>query len=194
MVPCNWLTRTESKMAEQEIPEAFAESHSLETKLDDSKKLQFCKELEMHPCLWDSSATEYRNRETKLKASEALAEKMKIDSNTLKSLLHGLRTGLIREVKKEQEGKVSKWKFYGPLSFMKNDIIRSIREKENQEWSPEENERLIDFYRDNERLRNHNISSYKDKHLRDLNMKKNEIPLKCKKNNMLYEEKWMRRN
>jgi hypothetical protein len=54
---------------------------------------------------------------------------------------------------------------------MKEDIERSVKAKESQEWSSEDNEKLLDFYRDNDQLWNHNLQSYRDRNLREVNMK-----------------------
>ena len=41
--------------------------------------------------------------------------------------------------------------------------------KEENEWSDKENEILIQFYKENEALWNHKLSSYKDRNLKQYN-------------------------
>ena len=52
---------------------------------------------------------------------------------------------------------------------MKEDILRGAKMKEESEWTDEETEKLIDFYRANEQLWNHKLPSYRDRALKDLN-------------------------
>lgn len=46
-----------------------------------------------------------------------------------------------------------------------------MQDKEEKEWAPEEVEKLIDYYRDNEDLWNHNSLEYRDRQLKELNLK-----------------------
>ena len=96
-----------------------------------------------------------------------LSEKYNIESSTFKKALHGFRTAFTREIKMEQEENEykSKWKYYGPLLFIKEEIVRGLKEKELKEWGPEEIEKLIDFDRENEQLWNHNLPNYRDRSL-----------------------------
>ena len=55
---------------------------------------------------------------------------------------------------------------------MKDDIVRSLKAKEETEWTEEETEQLIEFYKQNDQLWNHHLTSYRDRNLRDLNFKK----------------------
>ncbi len=55
------------------------------------------------------------------------------------------------------------------LSFMKAEILQSAKAKEEKEWSDKENEILIQFYKENEALWNHKLSSYKDRNLKEYN-------------------------
>ena len=52
---------------------------------------------------------------------------------------------------------------------MKEDVIRGIKAKEQKEWSDDEIEKLIEFYKVNEQLLNHKLVSYKDRNLKELN-------------------------
>ena len=55
---------------------------------------------------------------------------------------------------------------------MKDDVVRSLKAKEETEWTEEETEQLIEFYKQNDQLWNHHLTSYRDRNLRDLNFKK----------------------
>ena len=63
----------------------------------------------------------------KEKATEDLPTEFQLDRESMKNTIHGLRSGLNRELKKEGEGKVIKWKFFSALSYMKDDIIKNAK-------------------------------------------------------------------
>lgn len=46
-----------------------------------------------------------------------------------------------------------------------------LQDKEEKEWAPEEIEKLIDYYRENEELWNHSVPKYRDRQLKELNLK-----------------------
>ena len=52
-----------------------------------------------------------------------------------------------------------------------------LQDKEEKAWAPEEVERLIDYYRDNEELWNHKLGEYRDRQLKELNLKSLSILL-----------------
>lgn len=62
------------------------------------------------------------NRVQWQKVADTVSMKLSVDPCALKSTIHGLRTTLIREMKREKGGKKSKWRFYKALFFMKEDI------------------------------------------------------------------------
>jgi uncharacterized protein YktA (UPF0223 family) len=128
--------------------------------------------LEKYSCLWDTSKVDYRSRQAKTDAMETLSRDFNMTPNNLKRIHHGLRSALVREIKKEQEGQTSKWKCFETVSYMKDDVMRNIKAKEEKEWSDEEIEVLVDFYKQNEQLWNHNLVSYRDRSLTYLNYKK----------------------
>lgn len=80
------------------------------------------------------------------KVADTVSVKFNVHPSALKSTIHGLRTSLIREMKKEKEGKKSKWRFYKALLFMKEDIEKNLKAKESQEWSPKDSEKMLDFH------------------------------------------------
>lgn len=148
-----------------------AESEEI-SKITEADKFKLFKELEVYPCLWDSSTPEYKNRQLKTAAMETLSNTFNMAPYNLKKILHTLRSAVVREIKKEQEGQASKWKFFKTVSYMKDEVMRSLKAKEEKEWSDEEIEDLIDYYKVNEQLWNHTLPSYKDRSLRELNYKK----------------------
>ena len=142
-------------------------------KMSEAQRKDLCKELEKHPCLWETCGPEYKNKPRRSRALDELSQKFNISPRCLKKQLHSLRTALTREVKKETtEGQQSRWKFYTALSYMKDDVVRSLKAKEETEWTEEETEQLIEFYKQNDQLWNHHLTSYRDRNLRDLNFKK----------------------
>jgi len=58
---------------------------------------------------------------------EELSEIFNLKRDSLRSLIHGLRSGLNRELKREAEGKVIKWKFFHAPNYMKEDIVKSTK-------------------------------------------------------------------
>ena len=120
-------------------------------KMSEVQKKDLCKELEKHPCLWETCGPEYKNKPRRSRALDELCQKFNISPSCLKKQLHSLRTSLTREVKKETtEGQQSRWKFYTALSYMKDDVVRSLKAKEETEWTEEETEQLIEFYKQND--------------------------------------------
>lgn len=80
-------------------------------KLSDENKLSFYKAPEAYPCLWETSNLNHRNRELEENALRELSLKFNLLPNGLKLKLHTLRTALVREISKENDGQQSKWKF-----------------------------------------------------------------------------------
>lgn len=96
-----------------------------------------------------------QKKQPNVKALEELSQKFNISPNCVKRQLHSVRTPLTREIKKGNEDQKSKWKFYETVSFMKEDIVRSPKAEEVIEWSDEETEQFIEFYKQNDQLWNH---------------------------------------
>ena len=55
---------------------------------------------------------------------------------------------------------------------MKEDVLRSLKAKEENEWTENETEQLIEYYKQNDILWNHSLSSYKDRNVRELSYTK----------------------
>lgn len=99
----------------------------LDKNLNEEKKLELIHCLKEYPCLWETTSVVYRQRKAKEKAMEDLSQKFKIVTSSLKKIMHSLRTGLNREVKREMEGQPVRWKFFNALSYMKDDIFKSLK-------------------------------------------------------------------
>ena len=70
-------------------------------KMSEAQRKDLCKELEKHPCLWETCGPEYKNKPRRSRALDELCQKFNISPSCLKKQLHSLRTALTREVKKE---------------------------------------------------------------------------------------------
>ena len=96
--------------------------------LNDEKKLELIAKLKEFSCLWETSSPAYKtDKKSKEKAMEELSEIFNLERDSLRSLIHGLRSGLNRELKREAEGKVIKWKFFYVVNYMKEDIVKSTK-------------------------------------------------------------------
>ena len=78
---------------------------------------------------------------------------------TKTQLITAARTSLAREIKNQSDGLKSKWKFFDTLNYMKEDVLRSLKAKEESEWTENETEQLIEYYKQNHILWNHSLSS-----------------------------------
>lgn len=71
--------------------------------LNDEKKLELIAKLKEFSCLWETSSPAYKaNKKTKEKAIEELSEIFNLERDSLRSLIHGLRSGLNRELKRQR--------------------------------------------------------------------------------------------
>ena len=70
-------------------------------KMSEAQRKDLCKELEKHPCLWETCGPEYKNKPRRSRALDELCQKFNMSLNCLKKQLHSLRTALTREVQKE---------------------------------------------------------------------------------------------
>ena len=60
----------------------------------------------------------------------------------------------------------------GPPVHQKEDVLLSMKLKEENEWMDDETEQLIEYHKHNDQLWNHILSSYRDRNLKKLNYKK----------------------
>ena len=69
--------------------------------LNDEKKLELIAKLKEFSCLWETSSPAYKtDKKMKEKAMEELSEIFNLERDSLGSLIHGLRSGLNRELKR----------------------------------------------------------------------------------------------
>ena len=163
---------------EQEYDDALeirqiVENSAMNAKLSEEQKFDLYRKLEEFPCLWDTSKLSYKDKAQRQEATQQLCEMFNLVPEALKRLLHSTRTALAREIKKEQEGVISKskWKFIDVLAFMKAEILQAAKVKGEKEWKDDENEIIIQFFKENEVMWNHKLPSYKDRNLKDYNYK-----------------------
>ncbi|PFX13524.1 hypothetical protein AWC38_SpisGene22379 [Stylophora pistillata] len=148
------------------------EALEVDQKLSESQKFSLYKDLEGYRNLWDTSSVHSTNKQQKKKGSEELSEKYNLSPGNLKKRHHTARTALAREIKKESDGQKSRWNFFETLSYMEEDVLRSLRAKEENEWTENETEQLIEYYKQNDILWNHSLSSYRDRNLKELSYTK----------------------
>ena len=70
-------------------------------KMSEAQRKDLCKELEKHPCLWQTCGPEYKNKPRRSRALDELCQKFNMSPYCLKKQLHSLDIALTREVKKE---------------------------------------------------------------------------------------------
>ena len=157
------------KVGEECNNEAFR-SAIYNRKLRDNEKLDLISDWESYPALWMTSQA--FSREEKTRAVEAMSVKFSLTEESLKKVLHSLRSSLVREVRRaiEDEKFQSCWKFYRHMSFMKEDIVRSFKQEAAKEWSNEEINTLIELYESHPVLWDHHSKEYRDRNLRKLAM------------------------
>ena len=126
-------------MADREDKLQIVEAEMLDQKLSENQKFVLYQALQNYPCLWDSLYSAFKSKQDfkqqKEKALEVLSQKFNLMQSYLKRQLHTLKTLLLHEIKKENEGHVSKWKFYETVKYIKEDVLCSLKSKEENEWS-----------------------------------------------------------
>ena len=132
--------------------------------------------MKEYPCLWNTSLDEYKDRLKKVSASKYLASHFGVTVEERKKALHSMRTSMTREVKRwlENEAYVCKWKFYKAMDYLKEGIVKGLQNQATKEWTEEENETLINFYKDNEFLWNRHVTNCKDRDKRSMAMTKRQ--------------------
>ena len=91
-------------MADMSPAKSFPESNITKTPegmdivlgktLNDETKLELIAKLKEFPCLWETSSPAYKvDKKTKEKAMEELSENFNLKKDSLRSLIHGLRSG-----------------------------------------------------------------------------------------------------
>ena len=121
--------------------------------------------LKEYPCLSNTSLSSYKDKSKKAEASKVLLSCINLAIEEIKKLFHSLRTSVTREVRRSMgnEAYVSKWKLFKSMEYLKDEIVKGIQNQDQSEWTDEENETLIDLYRENEFLWNHHLEDYRNR-------------------------------
>jgi len=136
-------------------------------KLSDEEKKTLIKFYKENPALWNSNDPYYKNKVqrslVKIKLTTLFEDKYSED--VLEKTFHSLRTSMLREVKKLDNGIAPKktWKFFEDMDFLRGDLNK----KKGVQFEADEIERIIDFYRENASLWNHHLGEYRDRNLRE---------------------------
>ena len=106
----NFITSTKMAAGENELI-------LLDQKLSEAHKFELFRELKNY--LWESSKSDYKNRH--MKTVKLWRWKLCVvnSSNSLKIILHSVRTAFVREVKREGNGQKSAWKFFEVLQYIR---------------------------------------------------------------------------
>jgi hypothetical protein len=107
-------------------------------KLSDKEKMQLIIDVESYPTLWMTCAM--FTRVQKATALNAMSLKFSLNEDSVKKALHSLRSSLICEIRREGEDNTNKssWKFYNYMSYMKEDVLQSLKQEAEKQWSDEE--------------------------------------------------------
>ena len=182
----------EKKMAD--AADGEDEFEAVDQRLSESQKCSLYKDLEGYRSLWDTSyvplKNKHQNKLQKEKGLEELSQKHNLSPGYLKRQIHAARTSLAREIKKQSDDQKSKWKFFDTLNYMKEDVLRSLKAKEESEWTENETEQLIEYYKQNDILWNHSLSSYKDRNLKELSYTKLSELLPGRSHEICCETSW----
>ena len=93
------LFRQEVKIMAEVVEVENVETQDFEfisEKMSEAHRKDLCKELEKHPCLWETCRPEYKNKPRWSRALGELCQKINISPNCLKKKLHSLRRVLER--------------------------------------------------------------------------------------------------
>ena len=99
-----------------------------EVKLSDEEKKILINFYKENPALWNSNDPHYKNKVQrsliKVKLVTLFAEKYTED--VLEKTFHSLRTSMLREVKKLDNGIIPKrtWTYFDEMEFLKGDLTR----------------------------------------------------------------------
>ena len=143
-------------------------------RLSDKEKVTLIEFYKNNPVLWDSDNPYYKNDKTKepvkLKLQELFNHTYTVEA--LEKAFHSLRSSMLREVKRNEgsDAPSSKWKFYTHMEFLIGELTKEKRK--SPEFSFEEIEDIIDYYRENPSLWNFNLQDYRDRTLREALMEK----------------------
>jgi len=144
--------------------------------------------VEENRCLWDSASPDFQNKKKKHEAFNLAATSLGTSLDCIKKALHSLRTSMVREVKRSKGNSQfkSKWHLYDSMLFMKEEILRSLESEDEEKWTDEDIEMLINFYKENPLLWDISLQEYRNRDSRRMAFKKlgellNKTEEECKK-------------
>ena len=71
-----------------------------------------------------------------------MSQKCKLSPGDLmKRHVHTAKTPLAQEIEKESDGQKSEWQYYETLNYMEEDVLRSLRAKEESGWTDNETDK-----------------------------------------------------
>ena len=148
------------------------ESEETSGKLCEKDKLILLESLKEYPCLRNTSIPSYKDKLKKVEASRKLASKFKINVDELRKILHSLKTSMTREIKRTHQtpSYVSRWKFFKSMDYLKDEILKILNPEKPKSWSDNENEIIIEYYKENEFLWNHHLRDSKNRDKREIAM------------------------
>ena len=140
-------------------------------KLSDDEKIKLIQFYRDNAELWDSANPYYKNKEKRDELKQKMYEEFdgKFNAEHLEKCYHSLRSCMLREIKKvNSNGDTGKkWKFYDDMDFISND---GGKEKKKIQFSTDEMEQIIDYYRENPPLWNHHLAEYRNRDTREILM------------------------
>ena len=146
----------------------MADTDTFLPKLSDEEKKVLIKFYKENPALWNSSDPYYKNNVqiSLIKTKLLTVFENKYTEDVLEKAFQSLRTSMLREVKKLDNGIIPKkiWKFFDDMEFLRGDLNK----KKGVQFEADELERIIDFYRENASLWNHHLNEYRDRNLREV--------------------------
>ena len=127
----------------------MADTDTFLPKLSDEEKKVLIKFYKENPALWNSSDPYYKNKVQRslMKTKLLTVFENKYTEDVVEKTFHSLRTSMLREVKKLENGIIPKkiWKFFDDMEFLRGDLNKK------------KGVRIIDFYRENASLWNHHL-------------------------------------
>ena len=144
--------------------------------------------VEENRCLWDSANPDFLNTKKKHEALKVVAGSLGTTPDCIEKVLHSLRTSMVSELKRSKGNSQSKsrWNLYESMLFLKEETLRSLERKEEEKWTDEDIEMLINFYKENPLLWDISLLEYRRLDSRRLAFKKlnallNKTEDECKK-------------
>ncbi len=86
-------------------------------------------DVESYPAIWMTCAM--FTKVQKATALNAMSLKFSLNEDSVKKVLHSLRSSLSREIRRESEDGTykSSWKFYNYINYTKEDVLQSLKQE-----------------------------------------------------------------